>query len=113
VLHAARKGPQLVRSLEPQLPDSALHALLHCELPETLAVAVALGARQAPIDRYLEHLSSTGLEITGDDLRSAGIAEGPAIGRALRETLRRKLDGEVTGYDAELTLAVGLAREGA
>jgi tRNA nucleotidyltransferase (CCA-adding enzyme) len=113
VLHAARKGPQLVRSLEPHLPDSALHALLHCELPETLAVAVALGARQAPIDRYLEHLSSTGLEITGDDLRSAGIAEGPAIGRALRETLRRKLDGEVAGYDAELTLAVGLAREGA
>jgi tRNA nucleotidyltransferase (CCA-adding enzyme) len=113
VLHAARKGPQLVRSLETQLPDSALHALLHCELPETFGVALALGARPAPIDRYLEHLSRTGLEITGDDLRAAGIPEGPAIGRALRETLRRKLDGEITGYDAELALAVGLAREDA
>jgi tRNA nucleotidyltransferase (CCA-adding enzyme) len=111
VLHAARKGPQLVRSLQTPLPDSALHALLHCELPETLGVAVALGAPQAPIDRYLEHLSRTGLEITGDDLRAAGIPEGPAIGRALRETLRRKLDGEITGHDAELSLAVGLARE--
>jgi tRNA nucleotidyltransferase (CCA-adding enzyme) len=110
VLHAARKGPQLVRSLEPQLPDSALHALLHCELPETLALALALGAREAPIQRYQEQLSATGLEITGDDLRAAGIAEGPAIGRALKETLRRKLDGEVTGYDAELALAVGIAR---
>ena len=110
VLHAARKGPQLVRALEPPLPDSAIHALLHCELPETLGLAIALGARRAPIDRYLEHLRGAGLEITGDDLRGAGIPEGPAIGRALRETLRRKLDGEVTGYDAELALAVGLAR---
>jgi len=111
VLHAGRKGPQLARALDPTLPDSAIHALLHCELPETLGVAVALGARRAPIDRYLEHLSGTGLEITGDDLRSAGIAEGPAIGRALRETLRRKLDGEVAGHDAELALALELAQE--
>jgi tRNA nucleotidyltransferase (CCA-adding enzyme) len=110
VLHAARKGPQLVRSLEPVLPDSALHALLHCELPETLGVAVALGARHEPIDRYLEHLSGAGLEITGDDLRAAGVPEGPAIGRALRDTLKRKLDGEVGGRDAELELALQIAR---
>jgi tRNA nucleotidyltransferase (CCA-adding enzyme) len=113
VLHAARKGPQLVRSLEPVLPDSALHALLHCELPETLGVAVALGARQEPIDRYLEHLSGAGLEITGDDLRAAGVQEGPAIGKALRDTLKRKLDGEVTGRDAELALALRIAQEDA
>jgi tRNA nucleotidyltransferase (CCA-adding enzyme) len=111
VLHAARKGPQLVRALEPSLPDSALHALLHCELPETLALAIALGAREAPIQRYRERLSGAGLEITGDDLRSAGIPESPAIGRALRETLKRKLDGQVAGFDAELAEAVGVARE--
>lgn len=113
VMHAARKGPQLVRALEADLPDSSIHALLHCELPETLAVAVALGARREPIDRYLETLAAVGLEITGDDLREAGVPEGPAIGRALRETLKRKLDGEVAGYDAELALAVGIARAGA
>jgi tRNA nucleotidyltransferase (CCA-adding enzyme) len=112
VLHAARKGPQLVRSLETHLPDSALHALLHCELPETLGVAVALGARHEPIDRYLKRLSDARLDITGDDLRAAGIPEGPAIGRALRETLRRKLDGGVDGRDAELELAVAIAKEG-
>jgi tRNA nucleotidyltransferase (CCA-adding enzyme) len=111
VLHAARKGPQLVRSLEPKLPDSALHALLHCELPETLGVAVALGARHQPIDRYLDQLSGARLQITGDDLRAAGIPEGPAIGRALRETLKRKLDGEVDGRDEELALAIAVARE--
>jgi tRNA nucleotidyltransferase (CCA-adding enzyme) len=112
VLHAARKGPQLVRSLEQTLPDSAIHALLHCELPETLGVAVALGARQAPIDRYLEQLSGARLEITGDDLRAAGVEEGPAIGRALSETLKRKLDGQVNGRDAELALALEIANEG-
>jgi tRNA nucleotidyltransferase (CCA-adding enzyme) len=113
VLHAARKGPQLVRALEPQLPDSAVHALLHCELPETLALALAFGAREEPIRHYLEQLSGAGLAITGDDLRAAGIPEGPAIGRALKETLRRKLDGEVDGYDAELAFAVGLAKDDA
>jgi tRNA nucleotidyltransferase (CCA-adding enzyme) len=112
VLHAARKGPQLVRSLEQTLPDSAIHALLHCELPETLGVAVALGARQEPIDRYLEQLSGARLEITGDDLRAAGVEEGPAIGRALSETLKRKLDGQVNGRDAELALALEIANEG-
>jgi tRNA nucleotidyltransferase (CCA-adding enzyme) len=112
VLHAARKGPQLVRSLEPELPDSAVHALLHCELPETLAVATALGAREQPIRRYLENLSGARLEITGDDLRAAGIPEGPAIGRALRETLKRKLDGQVGGRDSELAFALSVAREG-
>ena len=36
--------------------------------------------------------------------------EGPAIGRALEETLRRKLDGLVRGRDDELRTAVELAR---
>jgi hypothetical protein len=99
-----------VRSLEADLPDSALHALLHCELPETFAVALAQGAPEQQVSRYLEQLGGTRLEITGDDLVAAGIPESPAIGRALEETLRRKLDGEVSGRDAELELALGFAR---
>jgi tRNA nucleotidyltransferase (CCA-adding enzyme) len=113
VLHAARKAPGLVRALEaPQLPDSALHALLHCELPEVFALALALGAPEAPIRRYLDTLSGARLQVTGDDLRAAGVPESPAIGRALEETLRRKLDGQVAGRDAELALALEIAREG-
>jgi hypothetical protein len=111
VLHAARKGPQLVGALSTELPDSALHALLHCELPETLAIALALGAPAQPIARYQQQLGPTRLEITGDDLRSAGIPESPAIGRALEQTLWRKLDGEIEGRDAELATALEFARE--
>ena len=49
------------------------------------------------------------LEIGGDDLLAAGVPESPAIGRALEETLRRKLDGEVAGRDEELRAALELA----
>lgn len=113
VLRAARKAPGMVRTLETELPDSALHALLHCEQPEVLALALALGAPKEPVVRYLDRLSGTRLEITGDDLRDAGIPESPAIGRALDETLRRKLDGEIDGRDAELAAALETARRAA
>ena len=113
VLRAARKAAGMVGTLQTQLPDSALHALLHCEQPEVLALALAMGAPVDPVARYLDRLSGTRLEITGDDLRDAGIPESPAIGRALDETLRRKLDGEIEGRDAELAAALETARSAA
>jgi tRNA nucleotidyltransferase (CCA-adding enzyme) len=112
VLRAARKAPQIAGSLQTPLPDSALHALLHCEVPEVFALALALGAPEEAIARYFRELAPTRLEITGDDLRAAGIPESPAIGRALDETLRRKLDGEVSGREDELRVALEVAREG-
>ena len=60
--------------------------------------------------RWATSLSTVGLEIGGDDLLEAGVPEGPAIGRALEETLRRKLDGLVDGRDEELETALALAR---
>jgi hypothetical protein len=38
------------------------------------------------------------------------VPESPAIGRALEEVLWRKLDGELTGRDAELDAALAVAR---
>ena len=110
VARAAAKGPELARTLRNELAPSAVHALLSCEPPEALALALA---RRAPADRvlsYLSDLKGVRLEITGDDLLEAGVPESPALGRALRETLRRKLDGEVSGRDAELELALAIAR---
>jgi hypothetical protein len=51
------------------------------------------------------------LEIDGGDLLAAGIPQGPAIGRGLAEAKRAKLDGEVSGADQELRVAVREARE--
>ena len=50
------------------------------------------------------------LDITGDDLIAAGVEPGPALGRALSETLRAKLDGEVEGREDELRYALQVAR---
>jgi tRNA nucleotidyltransferase (CCA-adding enzyme) len=110
VARAAEVGGRLAHRLSPGMPDSRIHDLLHCEPVETLAVALAWGAPGEPVLRYLSDLRDARLLVTGDDLLAAGIPESPAVGEALRETLRRKLDGEVTGRDEELALAVDLAR---
>jgi hypothetical protein len=56
-------------------------------------------------------LRGVGLEISGADLLAAGVPQSPAVGRALDETLNRKLDGLVSGRDAELETALLLAQE--
>lgn len=113
VAAAARQGPSLVRALRAEPPPSAVHALLRCEPPETLALALAYGAPAGPIHRFLADLRDVRLEIGGDDLVAAGVPQGPAIGRALDETLRLKLDGRLArGREEELRTALGIARRG-
>jgi tRNA nucleotidyltransferase (CCA-adding enzyme) len=112
VARAARVAPRLCTALrEREHTPSELRALLGSEPPEALALALALGAPSEPVLRWATSLSAVGLEIGGDDLLEAGVPEGPAIGRALEETLRRKLDGLVDGRDEELETALALARE--
>jgi tRNA nucleotidyltransferase (CCA-adding enzyme) len=111
VARAARVAPRLCTALqEREHAPSELRALLGSEPPEALALALALGAPSEPVLRWATSLSAVGLEIGGDDLLQAGVPEGPAIGRALEETLRRKLDGLVDGRDEELETALALAR---
>lgn len=72
------------------------------------AVALA-GARGAPAlaRRWLEELRHVSLQISGDDLRCAGIPAGPELGRRLRTVLDLRLDGALApGRDAELEAAL-------
>jgi tRNA nucleotidyltransferase (CCA-adding enzyme) len=113
VARAARVAPRVCTALrEREHTPSELRALLGSEPPEALALALALGAPAEPVLRWATSLSGVRLEIGGDDLLAAGVPEGPAIGRALEETLRRKLDGLVDGRDEELETALALARGG-
>jgi tRNA nucleotidyltransferase (CCA-adding enzyme) len=50
------------------------------------------------------------LEIDGEDLIAAGVPEGPAVGRGLKEALRLKLDDRLGGRDEELEAALEAAR---
>jgi len=110
VLRAARRAPELAEELRGDLRASDIRALLDPEPPEALALALGLGAPGEPVLRFLSDLRGVRLEITGDDLAASGIAPSPAIGNALAETLRRKLDGELSGRDEELRTALELAR---
>ncbi len=73
--------------------------------PEQAAIAAALGGEEEA-GWWLEEGRRLALEITGDDLRAAGVAPGPEMGRALRAVLAAKRDGEVSGRPAELALAL-------
>jgi tRNA nucleotidyltransferase (CCA-adding enzyme) len=74
-----------------------------------LALARALGAEW--LDRYVSEWRDVGLEITGEDLLAAGVAQGPALGRGLDAALRRKLDGEISCREEELRAALDAAGE--
>jgi tRNA nucleotidyltransferase (CCA-adding enzyme) len=111
IARAARTGPVIAGSLaERERMPSELLDLLGEEPPEALALALAFGAPSEPILRWVTDLGAVRLEIGGDDLLAAGVPEGPALGRALEETLRRKLDGLISGRDEELRTALELAR---
>jgi tRNA nucleotidyltransferase (CCA-adding enzyme) len=109
---AARVAPKIAAALrEREHSPSELRALLGREPLEALALAMALSAPSEPILRWASELRPVALEISGADLLAAGVPEGPAVGRALDETLNRKLDGLVSGRDEELETALLLARE--
>ena len=111
VSRAARVAARLAEELRlREHTPSELRILLGRETLIALALALAMGAPSEPILRWVTELRSVRLEISGADLLAEGVPEGPALGRALEETLARKLDGLVRGRDQELETALLLAR---
>jgi tRNA nucleotidyltransferase (CCA-adding enzyme) len=98
---------QELAAARPRRPSEAV-SLARAVDPTELVLARALGADW--LDRYLLEWRSVRLEIDGEDLIAAGISQGPALGRGLADALRRKLDGEISGRDAELEAALAVAR---
>jgi tRNA nucleotidyltransferase (CCA-adding enzyme) len=99
-----------IRELAAATPERASEAVRLASAwdPAQLLVARALGAEW--LDRYAAEWRHVGLEITGDDLLAAGVQEGPAIGRGLDAALSGKLDGEISGRDEELRIALAASR---
>jgi tRNA nucleotidyltransferase (CCA-adding enzyme) len=109
MLAIVRPLPQVreLASATPERPSEAVR-LAHRWDPAQLLVARALGAEW--LDRYAAEWRRVRLEITGDDLLEAGVPEGPAIGRGLEAALSGKLDGELSGRQEELGIALAAAR---
>jgi tRNA nucleotidyltransferase (CCA-adding enzyme) len=91
----------------PATPSRAVAAAAH-RSPVELLLARALGADW--LDDYMAAWRHVRLEIDGDDLIAAGVRQGPALGRGLKEALRRKLDGDIAGAEQELAAALAAAR---
>jgi tRNA nucleotidyltransferase (CCA-adding enzyme) len=109
MLAVVRPLPQ-IRELAAATPERPSEAVRLAEPwdPAQLLVARAMGAEW--LDRYAEEWRTVRLEITGDDLLAAGIPEGPALGHGLDAALSGKLDGEISGRDEELRIALAAAR---
>jgi tRNA nucleotidyltransferase (CCA-adding enzyme) len=111
-LLAAVLGPwgeaEKLAAAHPGRPSEAVQ-LARGAAPVELVLARAMGAEW--LDRYVLEWRTVALEIGGDDLVAAGIPQGPSVGHGLDDALRRKLDGELTGRDAELAAALRAARE--
>jgi tRNA nucleotidyltransferase (CCA-adding enzyme) len=104
-------------SSDPSPSPSQLLEMLGGQPIEVLLMAVLLspksGSVEGSVRRYLEQVRGVELDISGDDLRKAGVAESPAIGDALKQTLSLKLDGLVSGRAEELEAALQVVRDGA
>ena len=108
IVRACREAPPLDDA--PRRP-SELARLLRGRPVEAVALAGARSRSCAGADaarRWTQELRPVGLQITGDDLRAAGVAEGADLGRRLRAVLDLRLDGEV-GPDRDAQLAAALA----
>jgi tRNA nucleotidyltransferase (CCA-adding enzyme) len=94
------------------LAPSELRERLNGQVAEILLMAALLAPEGSPAPRraaaYLERVRDARLEITGGDLRTAGVPESPALGAALEQTLALKLDGFVSGREEELATALRL-----
>ena len=104
---AAVAVPRLLEEL-PAVADrrSTIRAAARGVPIEGVALAGALGCEE-PARRWLRDVRHVHLEITGDDLLGAGVAEGPELGRRLEAVLRLRLDGELPG-GREVELAAAL-----
>jgi tRNA nucleotidyltransferase (CCA-adding enzyme) len=106
-VHDLLAGARELAGASPARPSEAV-ALAGGRGEVELLLARALDAEW--LDRYLAEWRDVRLEITGEDLIEAGVPEGPGVGRGLEEALRRKLDGEISGRDDELRVALGASR---
>jgi tRNA nucleotidyltransferase (CCA-adding enzyme) len=108
-LATVRPLPQIreLAAATPERPSEAVRLAVPWD-PSQLLVARALGAEW--LDEYAGESRHVHLEISGEDLIEAGIPEGPAIGHGLEAALSGKLDGELSGHDEELRIALAAAR---
>ena len=114
VAEAARPGDGTRRAVAalvqtaPERPSQGM-ILVAGFRPVDLLMARIAGAEW--LDQWARDWRDMSLEIDGDDLMEAGVAQGPAVGRGLAAALAARLDGEISTRDEELRVALAAAAE--
>jgi tRNA nucleotidyltransferase (CCA-adding enzyme) len=108
-LATVRPLPQ-IRELAAATPERASEAVRLAVPWDPSQLLVARALRAEWLDQYAENWRHIHLEISGEDLIEAGVPEGPAIGHGLEAALSGKLDGELSGRDEELRIALAAAK---
>jgi tRNA nucleotidyltransferase (CCA-adding enzyme) len=108
ILMAATRAGELSGRLQAARASSEIAAAVGSGPAELVALAGALGA-ETPARRWLDELRHVRLEIDGDDLLAAGLEPGPAVGAGLAAARAAKVDGLVSGREAELAEALRAA----
>ncbi len=104
-----RQGARLARALQAVSRPSEVDRILRAAPPATQAGALAAGADV--VERWWERDRDRRADVDGSDLVAAGIAPGPAIGRALAAVRAAVLDGAIENRESQLQLALRVARE--
>lgn len=94
---------------EPACPSEGRRRTFSREEAIARAALAPAGPKRRDLERRL--LSPARLTVGGTDLIEAGIAPGPAMGRALDETRRALEDGRIEPGE-QLAFAISTAREG-
>jgi tRNA nucleotidyltransferase (CCA-adding enzyme) len=107
IADAVTVAPRLRELVASTDEPAALRALVAPHDPDgvLMAMAGAEGDARARLERYFEELRDVRLEISGADLAELGLSESPRVGAVLDEVMRRKLNGELDGREAELAAA--------
>jgi tRNA nucleotidyltransferase (CCA-adding enzyme) len=103
-----RDGEALVEALGRARTPSEVDRELRRAAPAAGLGALAMGARA--VAGWWAHDRDRTLDITGDDLRAAGVPTGPAIGRGLLSARAALLDGRVSTREEQLAAALRAAR---
>jgi tRNA nucleotidyltransferase (CCA-adding enzyme) len=103
----ARAAAAALAEQTPERPSQAV-AAASGRPPTELVLARAMGAEW--LDRFVAEWRDVTLEIDGEALMAEGVPEGPQIGKGLEAALSAKLDGEISGRDEELRIALAAAR---
>ena len=102
----ARRAVAALARKTPERPSEGI-GLVAGIRPVDLLMARIAGAEW--LDEWVREWRDVSLEIDGDDLMEAGVAQGPAVGRGLDAALAARLDGEITSRDEELRVALAAA----